>query len=241
MKIKVFVHATDITGDINITLEQIELMQTSGLLDKSEVILCSHYNESNFGNLIQYLSYHTPEHKFRHFDESYKEWYEYTTCLELQKECNESEEEFYALYIHNKGAFTRTVGNYNWRKYMEYFCIEKWRECVEKLDEGYDLVGAAYTDNTEEFNPNITHYFAGNFFWAKSSYIKKCQQLITPPEVNFKPQMKDQPHLRYDLEPWHASGNPKWYEMHSGKHERWYLPSETYRDDLKDKFIYSTI
>ena len=53
--------------------------------------------------------------------------------------------------------------------------------------------------------------------------------------------MEGQPHLRYDLEPWHASGNPKWYEMHSGQHERWYLPPETYREDLKDTFIYNTI
>jgi len=241
MNIKIFVHATDITGDIDITLEQIELLNSTGLLEKSEVVLCSHYDEGNHKDLVQYLTQYSSNNKFRHFGESYKEWYEYTTCLELQKQCNESSDEFYALYIHNKGSYTRTVGNYNWRKYMEYFCIEKWKECVEKLDEGYELVGAAFTDNTEEYNPNITHYFAGNFFWARSSYIKKCQPLSEPTEVGFKPQMKDQPHLRYDLEPWHASGNPKWYELHPGKHERWYLPPETYREELKGNWIYRTV
>ena len=103
------------------TDEQIELLNTSGLLAESEVILCSHYNEDNYKDLVQYLSYFSPNNKFRHFDESYKEWYEYTTCLELQEECNSTKEDFYALYIHNKGAFTRTVGNYNWRKYMHFF------------------------------------------------------------------------------------------------------------------------
>ena len=238
MKIKVFVHATDITGDINITLEQIKLLNATGLLDESEVVLCSHYNENNYKDLILYLSYHNKIHKFRHFDKSYKEWYEYTTCLELQRDCNESTEEFYALYLHNKGSYTQTIGNYNWRKYMEYFCVEKWKECVEKLDEGYELVGAAYLDNSKE--DDNAHYFAGNFFWAKSSYIKRCQQLKTPPEVDFEPQMPNQPHLRYDLEPWHASGNPKWFEMHSGTHQRWYSSSESYRSDLQDKWVYRT-
>lgn len=238
MKIKVFVHSTDITGDINITLEQIDLLKTSGLLDNSEVYLCSHYDVTNYENLYTFLGYHNSNHKLKHFDESYKEWYEYTTCLELQDEC--TKEEFYALYIHNKGAFTRTSGNYNWRKYMEYFCIEKWEQCVEKLNEGYELVGAAYNDNTKELDPNTIRYFAGNFFWGKSSYINRCQELVPPPEVDFKPQMKGQPHLRFDLEQWHSSGNPKWYEMHSGGHGRWYMPPETYRHDLEDRWVYST-
>ena len=229
MNIKVFVHATDICGNIDITLEQIDLLQKTGLLDKSEEVqICTHYKEESYIQLMNNL-YSYDNVVFKHFDESYKEWYEYTTCLELQKESNESVDDFYALYLHNKGAFTRTFGNYNWRKYMEYFCVEKWQECVEKLDGGYDLVGAAFKD-----------YCVGNFFWAKGSYIKGCQQLVEPPKVDFKPQMANQPHLRFDLELWHASGNPKWYELHSGQDQRWYLPPEAYREDMKESFIYST-
>ena len=230
MDIKIFVHATDITGEIGITLEQIELLRQVGLLDVAkEVHICTHYNEDSYGELKSRLSYYDNIF-YKNFDDDYRGWYEYTTCLELQKECNKTYDGFYALYLHNKGAYTRTIGNYNWRKYMQYFCVEKWKECVDKLEEGYDLVGAAYGG-----------YFAGNFFWANSSYIQRCQQLKTPPEVEFRPQMEGQPHLRYDLEPWHASGNPKWYELHSGQHERWYLPPESYREDLKDTFIYNTI
>lgn len=224
MKIKVYIHATDITGNIDITLEQIELLKTSGLLDSSEVILCSHYNKDNYKDLIQQLSCYSNNNKFKHFDISYKEWYEYTTCLELQKDCNESREEFYALYIHNKGAFTRTVGNYNWRKYMEYFCIEKWKECIEKLDEGYDTCGAAFLTD-EPIHP----YYAGNFFWAKSSYINRCKRLLPPPENDFKDQFGHGYSLRFDLEIWHGSGNPKWYDMNPGERGRWYLSHETYR------------
>lgn len=238
MNIKVFVHATDITGEIYITLEQISLLRKVGLLDESqEVQICTHYDEKSYFNLKYDLSKYD-NITYKHFGDEYRDWYEYTTCLELQNECKQSEEEFYALYIHNKGAFTRTVGNYNWRKYMEYFCVEKWEECVQKLNEGYDLVGAAYLDN--ENVDNTAHYFAGNFFWTKSSYIRRCKQLRKPTEVSFQPQMPNQPHLRFDLEPWHASGNPKWYELNPGKHERWYLPPETYRKELQDTWVYST-
>ena len=240
MDIKVFVHATDITGEIGITLEQIELIRQTGLLDiAQEVQICTHYDEENFNELKSRLSYYNNV-TYKHFGDEYREWYEYTTCLELQKECNKPYKDFYALYIHNKGSFTRTIGNYNWRKYMEYFCIEKWKECVEKLDEGYELVGAAYSDNTKPFNDEETHYFAGNFFWTKNSYIKRCKQLQPPPDVLFEPQMKNQPHLRYDLEVWQSTGKPNWFEMHTGSHNRWYLPPEDYRDDLNDVWRYTT-
>jgi hypothetical protein len=224
MNIKVFVHATDITGEIYITLEQIGLLRESGLLDESqEVRICTHYDENSYSNLKYDLSKYN-NITFKHFGIEYKDWYEYTTCLDLQRECEESEEDFYALYLHNKGAFTRTPGNYNWRKYMQYFCVERWEECVQKLDEGYDTCGASFLTD-EPIHP----YYAGNFFWAKSSYINKCKRLVTPPENDFKDQFGHGYSLRFDLEIWHGSGNPKWYDMHPGERGRWYLPPETYR------------
>ena len=162
----------------------------------------------------------------------YNNWFEYTTCLKLQEDSQS--DDFYSLYIHSKGVGTRTVGNHYWRKYMEYFCIEKWQECVSKLEEGYDLVGAAFLNNPPH------PYMAGNFFWATSDYINRCVRLKDPREVNFAPQFSEQPHMRYDVECWNGSGNPKWYELHTGQHERWYSPPEAYREDLDKMFIYNT-
>lgn len=233
--IKVYIHAVDITGELSIVYQQINLLHSTGLLNQAkEIVICTQYNENNYKKLHNDLSYYKNV-SFIHFDDDYRNWFEYTTCLELQKQCNESKEDYNLLYIHGKGAGTRTIGNYHWRKYMEYFCIEKWKECVEKLEEGYDLVGAAFLNNPPH------PYMAGNFFWATSDYIKRCVQLKDPREVDFKPQFSEQPHMRFDAECWNGSGNPKWYELNPGPHERWYSPPETYREDLKDKFVYRTI
>ena len=73
-------------------------------------------------------------------------------------------------YIHTKGAATYTVQTQAWRKYMEYFVIEKWEDCVRALDT-HDVCGVGW-------HRNPTHHeglagFAGNFWWATSNYIKK--------------------------------------------------------------------
>ena len=234
MKIIVFNHATDLHNDTSITLEQAELFEKTGLLDAADdVNMMLHYKEESFKWLedrwenCENIAYHL-------FDEWYQPWYEYTSCFHIQELCNASDEEFYILYTHAKGNFTRTYGNINWRKYMQYWFVEKWKDCVAKLDEGYDLVGAGFLNNPPY------PYFAGNFFWARASYIRRCQKLIPPNEVDFKPQFKEQPHLRYDLECWQGSGQPKWFDFHPGQHERWYLPPETYREDLKDVWTYNT-
>ena len=234
MKILVFNHATDLHYDTSITLGQVQLFEKSGLLDEAyDVNMMLHYHENSFKWLEE--RWEKRENvAFHLFDDWYQPWYEYTSAYHIQELCNASDEEFYILYTHAKGNFTRTAPNVNWRNYMNYWCIERWRDCVAKLDEGYDLVGAGFLNNPPY------PYFAGNFFWTRASYIRRCQKLIQPTENDFKPQFEGQPHLRYDLECWHGSGNPKWFDLHPGEHERWYLPPETYRKDKEDFWIYRT-
>jgi len=232
--IKIFNHVTDLQNDTSIALEQVKLFESTGLLDAAdEVNMMLHYHESSFDWLKERWKNRTNV-KYHFFNMDYQPYYEYTTALYTQEQCHASEEEFYLLYLHSKGNFTRTQGNVNWRNYMQYWDIERWEDCVAKLDEGYELVGGGFLNN-----PPFP-YFAGNFFWARSSYIKRCQKLIDPKENDFAPQMDKQPHLRYDIECWHGSGNPKWFDLHPGEHERWYLPPETYRKDKEDFWIYRT-
>jgi hypothetical protein len=54
-----------------------------------------------------------------------------------------------------------------WRKCLEYFMIDKWRECIDKLNE-FDNVGVSCTNG----------WFYGNFWWTKSSHIEKTQPPI---------------------------------------------------------------
>lgn len=76
-----------------------------------------------------------------------------------------------ALYIHTKGV-TKDYHRcpvHDWRRYMAYFTIERWRDCVAKLDEGYDAVGC-------NWDP-VGRFFSGTFFWASTDYLAKLRPI----------------------------------------------------------------
>lgn len=78
------------------------------------------------------------------------------------------EEEFNVLYLHTKGI-TRPGDPYvqHWVDYMCYFNIYRHAVCLKVLETN-DTVGVNMGDLPE------CHY-SGNFWWAKSSYIKKLE------------------------------------------------------------------
>lgn len=95
-------------------------------------------------------------------------------------------------YIHTKGASnvpgTRSehhgentpqviVNVDSWRKYMEYFIIEKHENCIAALDE-YDVCGVEYRLYRKP-------HFVGNFWWANSEYIKKLENIMTSIEPGY--------------------------------------------------------
>jgi len=80
----------------------------------------------------------------------------------------------YILFFHTKGMtckeqpFVDCAAVTDWRRYMEYFVIERWKDCIQKLDEGYDACGVLWNSDTSlGFYP----HFSGAFFWVKASYI----------------------------------------------------------------------
>jgi hypothetical protein len=86
-------------------------------------------------------------------------------------------EDFYCLFLHSKGV-TRLDRNVSfdtmssidcWVDYLEYFCIEKWKDCISFLP-SYD------TCSCEMKEKPLKHY-SGNFWWSKSDYIKKLTKL----------------------------------------------------------------
>ena len=60
------------------------------------------------------------------------------------------------------------IKNELWRVSMEYNTIDRWKECVAYLDEGYDAVGCNYVPNSHVGNHP---HFSGNFWWSKSEHI----------------------------------------------------------------------
>jgi len=228
-RIKVYIHAMDLPGGKEILEEQIELLERTGLADEAEEInLMLHFNEKNF-EWIEERWENKTNAIFHLFDEGYKEWYEGTTIQHIQECAHATEDDYYVLCMTSKGISHGPGGHQNWRHYMQYFNVDKWKECVQKLDEGYDTVGAAYL-------PDPPYgFYPGTFFWAKASYIRKCRRLLPPPEADFKPQFEGQPHHRFDMECWIGSGKPNWYEMHPGPSGRWYSPASYYRNDIVEE------
>jgi len=79
------------------------------------------------------------------------------------------------LYIHSKGVsysmepteqnifWWRKQNVFWWRTWMEHFLVNKYEQCLTKLDD-YDIVGINYT--SESIGP----HFSGNFWWATGKY-----------------------------------------------------------------------
>ena len=87
--------------------------------------------------------------------------------------------DYYFYYYMTKNVATNTgvksnitheqiIKNELWRVHMEYNTINKWKECVSYLNEGYDAVGCNFRKDTHVgFHP----HFSGNFWWSKSDHI----------------------------------------------------------------------
>lgn len=90
-------------------------------------------------------------------------------------ELGKQNDNYKILYFHTKGVFNKYKNFVNqeiddlkvksvncWVEMMEYFLIDNWKTCVDKLDE-YDTVGVTCNGN----------WWWGNFWWTKSSHLKK--------------------------------------------------------------------
>jgi beta-1,4-mannosyl-glycoprotein beta-1,4-N-acetylglucosaminyltransferase len=107
------------------------------------------------------------------------------------------------LYLHSKGI-TRDKNNTkikDWIDLMLYFLVEQNNKCIEYLN-NYDTVGCNYHDGS---HPNIPCHFSGNFWWAKTTYLAKCDKL--------NESLKN----RSDPEFWLFKKNPTYYELYNSK------------------------
>jgi hypothetical protein len=97
---------------------------------------------------------------------------ERSTLMLLKDWCDSSREDTPVLYFHTKGL-SRTGYNVElWRLYMEYYNIDKWRHAISALSNGWDTYGVNLRDDTEKlFGGKYLHY-SGNFWWARSFYVK---------------------------------------------------------------------
>jgi hypothetical protein len=81
------------------------------------------------------------------------------------------------LYFHTKGVSRtghHTVPGDKWRKYLDWGCIERWREHVAALD-SHDLSGVQLTnlDRTFRRRCGAAQVYAGNYWWANGDHIAR--------------------------------------------------------------------
>jgi len=97
----------------------------------------------------------------------------------------------------------------DWRKYMEYFILDNYKNCIDQLNI-YDACGVNLVESPQK-------HFSGNFWWANSSYIKKL------PDIH-----KIDISHRWNAEFWlgHSNGNFK----------NLYTTNAGYIENIKDNY-----
>jgi hypothetical protein len=162
-KINGFYHIGNIGRWQSIYEEQVESLKSSGLLDITENVYIGVSGSMPKIDLF-------PKAKIVVHNENLNEG-ENQTLKKMHEMC-QTIEPCKIWYIHTKGAARKSNGNTdNWRKYLEYFVINKHKNCIDALDE-YDACG------TEWVKTHNISLFAGNFWWANSNYIKSLKNIL---------------------------------------------------------------
>jgi hypothetical protein len=186
-KIYIYYHIFIETNWYDIVLEQLERLHNSGLLNISNLKIGVVFGygidrESNIIKLNNILE------NFYNYEIMFMEpngcCGESSTLKELSNFSKTNDENYNILYLHTKGITQyqteREEPVREWRKMMEYFLIDKWEDCLEKLNEGYDCCGINYQNHAANIKneSKLIQIFNGNFFWVNSNYAKKLDDTI---------------------------------------------------------------
>lgn len=156
-----------------------ENLKRSGLYDATDIIyinivgtdnpeLPPYYNDDEFQSIIK-------DPKVIVTTNDRADVFEFFSMIKIKEVCSSLLENANVWYLHTKGATTAVfVPPWNpkdknpaayWKEYMEYFIVERWRDCVEHLRD-HDMVGT-------EWRTVPSPHYSGNFWWANSEYIKR--------------------------------------------------------------------
>lgn len=234
MKLKLYSHMNDAHPGMEITRQQLEKIVKSGLINVAEIHFFTNFNPLNYQWMKEKLKDY-PNVFFRYVDADPREW-EISTLATLKDDCDNLQEECYIGYIHHKGIthYGRPSEPFTieWRQMLEYFIIEKWKYATDLLDT-YEIAGVNWTEFPWP-------HFSGNFWWARSSYIKKLPKLRRPREIGYdKSQFGDYTQnwpYQYDAEVWSAMSSPNFFNLHTSikNHYIQGYPESLYRRDLKE-------
>lgn len=145
-----------------ILVQKFRRMRTSGLLESLDKIYIPVVNYKKGIKFFEDYKKLSPKIEVFELESSFKN--ECDTLNWLKKKF-ESEPNTPILYTHTKGVTQKhpTIKkNVDlWVKYMDYWCIWNWKECVESL-KSFDTAGGVFYGN----------HYCGNFYWLNSDYMK---------------------------------------------------------------------
>ena len=237
--------------------EQMSLLKKVGLADKATVNMCitmplGLYNSKtghSYDSMV--TGYIKDRYPFvniidmRQVNEQ-PNIYEGQTLEKMYEHCQN--DDGYVFYFHNKGMMSYTThipgAIKDWRHYMQYYNLEKWEDCIAKLDEGYDCCGVDWVERHDIKLDFVVQHYAGNFWWAKNEYIRKLKHPLYIEEyMDVDAMMRELENYRYCFELWMATGNPKQHCFHYRRHHQYdnqgleryfiYYPREMYDESYK--------
>ena len=193
MKIAIFYHIAQMGLGAFVYINQVHRLYTSGLIKGA-----SHIHFGVNGN--QEL-FNVPNNTEVVYNQNHKE--ETETLMSLRDFCKHNPD-YKVLYFHTKGVSKESMNAESWRLMMEYFVIDRWKECVECLND-YDVVGSnlkvlgptTWSDGTQTWEKAGTQHFVGNFWWANASYVNTLNDEFLNSD------------FRLDREFWIGTGNGK--------------------------------
>jgi hypothetical protein len=183
-----FHHICFLNNGEDIANEQINKIKVSGLYDATTTIFCT-----LLGDIPP--SFVLPE-KYEIIHKSPVLITSERTILEYMYNFSKETNGKY-WYIHTKGV-TRYGTNFyknveSWRRYMEYFVLIRWRQCIADLD-NYEVAGVSYTIKPKP-------HFSGNFWWSRGDYIQK-----NPTDFDYS--------YNTEVEMWLFKQNPRYKTYH---------------------------
>lgn len=172
MKIIIAYHAY-LYGENYITMmtEQFRLLLSSGLYQACDKLYIGIVDSANKkpDNGIEWVNYFWKIDTDKKIEiVVYPTNHDETNTLKWIRDYSANNPGDYILYFHTKGITHFTEPTEDWRKYMEYFVIENWKDCIQKLNEGFDCCGVIW--NTKTIWGDFPH-FSGSMFWTKTDYI----------------------------------------------------------------------
>ena len=108
-----------------IVQEQLDLLSESGLINASEQVFACVVGSEEKPESISNV-----EIIDRTLDVNLNELF----TLQYLKQFCDTKPNCKVWYIHTKGVSHPDIYQYYWRKYMEYFNIERWKDCVAEFE-----------------------------------------------------------------------------------------------------------